>query len=268
MAWISIHDSVRGSKLRRLQGSLGCSQNEAIGIIVKLWLWGIEHADEDGYVDGADRYVIEDVISNDLHRNLDAHEVVDALDESEWLKIGDRVRLIEWKENQMEWYREQANKERNRERVRKHREKKKKTDILPEKEAEPKKMAAQTEAKIDFQEKTQPTLHSKAKTQYTNDFEDFWKEYPRKKDKGSAYKKYNARMNDGWSPEELIAAAKNYASECIRERTEERFIKHPKTFLSDSTPFTDYLPKKKDSGQVQIEMDGNPFDMFRRDENG
>lgn len=76
---------------------------------------------------------------------------------------------------------------------------------------------------------------------YTCAFEDFWKAYPRKKDKGNAFKKFNARLNSGFSEEELIEAAKNYADECQRNNTETKYIKHPATFLSDSTPFIDYL---------------------------
>ena len=76
---------------------------------------------------------------------------------------------------------------------------------------------------------------------YTCAFEDFWKAYPRKKDKGNAFKKFNARLNSGFSEVELIEAAKNYADECQQNRTETKYIKHPATFLSDSTPFVDYL---------------------------
>ena len=74
---------------------------------------------------------------------------------------------------------------------------------------------------------------------YTCAFEDFWEVYPRKKDKGNAFKKFNARLNSGFSEVELIEAAKKYADECAINHTEERYIKHPSTFLSDSTPFVD-----------------------------
>jgi len=82
---------------------------------------------------------------------------------------------------------------------------------------------------------------------YTPSFEDFWKVYPRKKDKGNAFKKFNARLKSGFSEVELIEAAKEYADECRKNHTEERYIKYPATFLSDSTPFLDYL-KKNDKG--------------------
>lgn len=79
---------------------------------------------------------------------------------------------------------------------------------------------------------------------YTCAFEEFWKAYPRKKDKGNAFKKFNARLNSGFSEVELIEAAKKYALECEENETPERYIKHACTFLGDATPFTDYLAKE------------------------
>lgn len=76
---------------------------------------------------------------------------------------------------------------------------------------------------------------------YTCKFEEFWKLYPRKKDKGNAFKKFNARLKAGYSEDELIQAAKNYADECHKNTTEQKYIKLASTFLSDATPFIDYL---------------------------
>ena len=61
-----------------------------------------------------------------------------------------------------------------------------------------------------------------------------------------AYKAYKARLNDGFSEDELITAVKRYAEECRRQRTEERYIKHCSTFLGVNTPFMDYLKKEED----------------------
>lgn len=83
----------------------------------------------------------------------------------------------------------------------------------------------------------------KKSNKYTCAFDEFWAVYPRKKDKGNAFKKFNARLNNGFSEEELIGAAKNYAAECQKNQTEEKYIKHPATFLSDSLPFQEYLEK-------------------------
>lgn len=80
---------------------------------------------------------------------------------------------------------------------------------------------------------------------YISAFDEFWKNYPRKKDKGQAYKCYMARLNDGYSEEELLTACKNYADEVKRNKTEERYIKHGATFLSVNEPFVDYLKGDK-----------------------
>lgn len=101
---------------------------------------------------------------------------------------------------------------------------------------------------------------NRAINSYSVDFEEFWSLYPRKADKAQAYKKYKARLEDGYSHEQLCEAAKNYATQCKRDKTEDKYIKHGKTFLGESTPFLDYLSK---AGTVQKEAEyddnKNPF---------
>lgn len=48
MAWISVHEDVVGSKLRKLSNEVGCSQAEALGILNVIWLWGLKNADQTG----------------------------------------------------------------------------------------------------------------------------------------------------------------------------------------------------------------------------
>lgn len=100
---------------------------------------------------------------------------------------------------------------------------------------------------------------NKAISNYTMDFEEFWNIYPRKADKAQAYKKYNARIKEGFSHEQLCEAAKNYAAQCKRDRTEEKYIKHGKTFLGEATPFLDYLPKAPVQQKTAQTDDENPF---------
>lgn len=108
-----------------------------------------------------------------------------------------------------------------------------------------------------------PEKESKSKKAirgYSTEFERFWGIYPRKVDKAQAYKKYNARLNDGFSPDELYTAACNYAEQCRRDKTESKYIKHAKTFLGESTPFLDYLPKNDAQGCIEVTDDStNPF---------
>lgn len=100
----------------------------------------------------------------------------------------------------------------------------------------------------------------KAIKNYSTEFERFWGVYPRKVDKAQAYKKYNARLKDGFSPDELYTAACNYAEQCKSDKTESKYIKHAKTFLGESTPFLDYLQKNDARGCIEATDDGtNPF---------
>ncbi len=81
---------------------------------------------------------------------------------------------------------------------------------------------------------------------YIPSFDEFWKTYPRKNDKAKAYKCYKARLNDGYTEEQLLTACKNYAEECEKNRTEQKYIKHGATFLSVNEPFLDYLKGDED----------------------
>ena len=110
--------------------------------------------------------------------------------------------------------------------------------------AEPSSNLNETKAEPKEKEKVNVKVKDKVKdNKYTCAFEALWNAYPRKKDKGLAYKAYRARLNDGFSEDELETAVKRYADECRRQRTEERYIKHCSTFLGVNTPFMDYLRK-------------------------
>lgn len=85
------------------------------------------------------------------------------------------------------------------------------------------------------------TVTSKPTSKYSSDFEEFWSRYPRHQDKGNAFKKYKARLKEGYTVDQLINAATNYTAECQRERRESKYIKMGSTFLADTHPFEDYI---------------------------
>ena len=91
------------------------------------------------------------------------------------------------------------------------------------------------------QTKNEKNEKNEKNNKYICSFDTFWKVYPRKQDKGQAYKCYLARLNDGYTEDQLLTACKNYAAECEKNRTEQRYIKHGATFLSLNEPFLDYL---------------------------
>ena len=80
---------------------------------------------------------------------------------------------------------------------------------------------------------------------YTRSFEHVWEIYPRKDEKKRAYECYTARLNSGYSEEELLQATEAYAKECEERQTEKRYIKQAKTFFGINEPFVDYLKRAK-----------------------
>lgn len=85
---------------------------------------------------------------------------------------------------------------------------------------------------------------------YTADFEEFWRAYPKHVEKRRAFACWNARLNDKArppTPQTLIQAAAHYRDHCEAEGTEERYIKHPATFLGPARPYEDYIqPRSRD----------------------
>ena len=76
---------------------------------------------------------------------------------------------------------------------------------------------------------------------YTSDFENFWLAYPRRVEKKRAYSCWQARIKNKADPEEMINAAKSYADHCRKSNTEQRYIKHASTFLSDKEDYKDWI---------------------------
>lgn len=88
------------------------------------------------------------------------------------------------------------------------------------------------------------------------DFDRFWQLYPRRIERLRAVRAWNARIRDGTDPEALIAAARNYAR--VVADTEERYIKHPATFLGRDRPFEEYLtpPAGRDQDRQKSAVTG------------
>jgi len=242
MAWISVHEQVIGGKLRNTAKEMGCSQNEVLGMLVRFWLWSINNADREGRIIGADKRDIEEILAVGMDKSVEPSHAVDVLSSTGWIDIEtDGLYIHDWEEWQAQWYK--LLEVRAKDAARKKRERAEKRRIEAEQKSQTEKLP--TPKLVIPNEKTEPP-------KYSTEFEDFWKAYPRKIGKGEAYKKYKARTNDGWSPEELKGAAENYANKVIRDKTETQYIKHAKTFLSDATPFTDFIPKpikKKDGNE-------------------
>lgn len=94
MAWISVEQTLIGKKLRVLAKDVGCSRNEAIGILINLWLWGMDNASMDGLMDGADIADIALAIKPCLSESLDPEEVVRKLLDNGWIDCNEENLFI------------------------------------------------------------------------------------------------------------------------------------------------------------------------------
>jgi len=63
-------------------------------------------------------------------------------------------------------------------------------------------------------------------------FDEFWSVYPRTVEKKAARAKFDLAVKGGADPARIVAAARLYASKVKAERIEERFVKHPTTWLN------------------------------------
>jgi hypothetical protein len=82
------------------------------------------------------------------------------------------------------------------------------------------------------------------KGEYTDEFEAFWGNYPRKIEKKGAFRVWNTRLKEGVLSELMINAAKGYSAFCKKNKTEEKYIKHPSTFLGPAEPYVEYTGYK------------------------
>lgn len=262
MAWISVHEQVIGGKLRSLAKEIGCSQNEALGLLVRLWLWGINNADKEGRIIGAEKADVAEILTVGLDARHSPEDVVDALVNTNWIDIEEDVLYLhDWEDWEEQWYKAIAVREKDAERKRKARAKKREEQKEPKEVKEQENELPTPKLNIPIDLPKEPVKKMET-DDYPEGFNQFWDVYPKKVGKGEAYKKYKARINSGWSPEELLEAARNYAVKVTREHTDKQYIKHPKTFLSDTEPFTDYLQKRAESKPVS-KIEDDPYADWR-----
>lgn len=260
MAWISVDQKLIGGKLRKLYKAIGCSQNEAIGILVSLWLWGIDNADLDGLIVSAERSDIEDVLKAGLSPGIDSATVVDELVNTGWIDDADgALYLHDWEDWRSYYNRYIRDKQNNADRQARFKARHRKSTENTENN-----VTGNDESNAEKPPEEPKKPKAKQEDKYGKEFEEFWSVYPKKVDKGQAFKKYTARRKDGYSPEELRTAAENYRKQCERQHTDPQYIKHAKTFLGESLPFLDFIPKVQEAPTGNMSA-GNPgVNPFRR----
>lgn len=127
---------------------------------------------------------------------------------------------------------------------------KKRASVVVEKRVRTREKYQHEKQEISDAETTQETTaestqskvkKSKVKNIYTPVFEKFWDSYPRRTEKQKAFRVWSIRLREGVSPDDLVLAAVNYAKHCSRSGTEERFVKHPATFLGPDKPYFEWV---------------------------
>jgi predicted phage replisome organizer len=130
------------------------------------------------------------------------------------------ISIANWEKHQniagLEKIREQT-----RKRVAKHREKKQ----LPVTGDVTLRNATEEELDIDID-------IDKESNTYSNEFEQFWNEYPRKVDKKKAAKSFKSVIKKH-PIDSIVNGTKKYARQV--QNTEKKFIKHPATFLNNES---------------------------------
>ncbi len=164
MPWISVHQEVDGTKLRRLYRAIGCSKFEALGILNFLWFWGMKNADETGLVKDADL----EVLSRYLYGcgedcQLDMGKVVQALVDTGWIDVvADGFYIHDWDTWQEQWYKLQKNRRLDAERKRKARQMEREAAKPAPKTPEPEQMELPVEPEAKRPAKPKPDKKSYA----------------------------------------------------------------------------------------------------------
>lgn len=90
-------------------------------------------------------------------------------------------------------------------------------------------------------EKSKNKTSSRDQKDFSNEFEEWWSEYPRKDAKKEALAKYTATRRRGISREDLFKARNNYIRHIRASGTEKQYILLAKTFLGPNERWRDWL---------------------------
>ena len=140
--WLSVHEQIFGAKSRKLAKKLKCSQNEAVGLVMRLWMWAISdgNAQRNGYLEGCDKEDIAEILNVGNNKNIDPDEVVAILIEDNWIECHeDGLYIHDWEEWQASWYDAIERKQRDKERKRRKRAEKREQELEKEKQKKAKK---------------------------------------------------------------------------------------------------------------------------------
>ncbi|WP_255262301.1 replication protein [Bacillus wiedmannii] len=103
-------------------------------------------------------------------------------------------------------------------------------------------------AKADTKKKTK-------KNSYSDNFEEIWSIYPKKRNKPKAYQRYKEALDKDHSHEDIKYGITCYAKECDRNGTELTFIKMMEGFLNDERYLEYKKPEQKQQQPANYSID-------------
>jgi hypothetical protein len=229
MAWISVHEQLKDHhKLRHLSKLLKCSRHEALGVLVSLWLWGINNADRTGNLNGADENDIADGI---MYRGQSAEILVECLLVSGWMeKVEGHFILHDWDMWQDQWFKALDRREADTKRKREERSSKKEmsTDSpqdIPE--------DSQQDVRNSPSPSPSPSPSGKAIDEF---FESVWELYPKKEGKGQVKPAQRKKLY-AIGYEKVKACVEAYKK--AKSGTDRQYLQNGSTFFNSG--YIDYL---------------------------
>ena len=222
-----------------------------------------------GFVDPRRKNEVVDSVLHAIKKFKPTPEkVVEALIECGFIdREAGRLYIHDWSVWQKEWYAYQERKERDNARKRKSAQEapEDESDDIPEPAEDQDNSDRRSVQTNEAPEKSpeqgydQPEKPEQKKCEteeYSEDFKKFWVVYPKKDAKVGSYRCFRARQKDGYSVDDMIAAAKAYAMLCKKERREKKHILLAQTFLGRDKRFIDYIPKVE---QKPVAASGDPY---------
>lgn len=261
MAWVSAHEGVRDHpKTRALSRKLQCSRHEAIGILVTLWLWGLNNADREGNVMNA---TADDIADGIMYRGQStgqtaqeaAEHLMDSLISSGWIDTAEDGHFIlhDWDVWQDQWYKALDKRAKEAERKRKQRQSGDESGMSIGQDA------GQSEGQGDgtsehnrnrnrdrnrnlnpnqnrdpYRDDYSPPTPLKGEESGVQDkrFDEFWAIYPKKTGKQAAFKSWQRVKPTAELHSRIIAAVTAATKTEQWQRENGRYIPNPTTWLN------------------------------------
>lgn len=243
-------DLIDGAKMRGLYKKLGCSNAEAVGFLTILWRWGMKgNANDEGLLLNADKSDIVGMFKGTLvGSGVDIETLVQVLVDEKWIDDEpDGLYIHDWPKHQEYWIQYCRRRDKDTERKRAERARARQAANSPSQQMQMADINLPSTRKTDVS------------TASHNGFEEAYDAYPKKTGRTDAAKAYKARLNEGYSPQEILDAVNAYAAECRASRREKQYIKNPATFFGPGGWIKEYMGKNEISQQEPTDNEANPF---------